>query len=130
MKHYLAFVTKRSLVFGFLAAGFSILGIFLPERQYQDSPLVGGLDIEHILGHIVWGLIIGAASFKIRYFLIVGSFAFLLDLDHLIQFLDIDVFGRMGHSIPFGLLSATVLMIIFGKKDYLLGVATIEQLQE
>jgi len=124
MKQDLVFVTKRSIMFGILAAGFSILGIFLPERQYLDSPLVGGLDIEHILGHIVWGLIIGATSLKLRYFLLVGSFAILLDSDHFIQFLNIEAIGRIGHSIPFGLLSAVVLMIIFGKKNYLLGAVT------
>lgn len=124
MKQDLIFVAKRSFLYGLLAAGFSILGIILPERQYLDSPLIGGLDIQHILGHIVWGLIIGATSFKLRYFLLVGSFAIVLDLDHLIQFLNIEAIGRMGHSIPFGLLSAVVLMIAFGKKDYLLGAAT------
>ncbi len=109
-------------MYGLLATVFSVVGIFLPERQYLDDPLVGGLDLQHIIGHIVWGLIIGAVSLRLRYFLLAGSFAIIIDSDHLIQLLEIEAIGRMGHSIPFAFLSAIVLMIIFGRKDYLLGV--------
>lgn len=122
MKKDLVFVTKATIVYGLLAAAFSVVGIFLPERQYLDDPLVGGLDLQHIIGHIVWGLIIGAVSLRLRYFLLAGSFAIIIDSDHLIQLLEIEAIGRMGHSIPFAFLSAIVLMIIFGRKDYLLGV--------
>jgi len=115
------FVSKATLVYGLLAVGFSFLGIFLPERIFLDSPITGGLNVEHILGHIAWGLMIGALSLSLRYFLLAGSFAIIIDWDHLIQFLDIDAIGRMGHSLPFGFLSVIVLMLIFGKKDYLLG---------
>jgi len=115
------FLIKTTLVYGGLAALFSLFGIFLPERIYLDSPITGGFDIEHILGHIGWGLMIGALSFSLRYFLLCGSFAIIIDWDHLIQFLDIEAIGRMAHSIPFGFFSAAVLMIIFGKKNYLLG---------
>jgi len=117
----LVFVTKATLVYGSLTAIFSILGILLPERVYLDNPLVGGLDVEHILGHIFWGLMIGALSLSLRYFLVAGSFAIIIDFDHLIQFFEIEAIGRMGHSIPFGFVSVIVLMIIFGRRDYLLG---------
>jgi len=120
-KRDIIFVTKTTLVYGSLVATFSILGIFLPERQYLDNPLTGGLDIEHILGHIVWGLMVGVAGLSLRYFLIAGSFAIIIDADHLIQFLNIEAIGRMGHSIPFGFVSVILLMIIFGRRDYLLG---------
>jgi len=120
-KRDIIFVTKTSLIYGSLAAAFSILGILLPERVYLDNPITGGLDVEHILGHIFWGLMVGAASLSLRYFLLTGSLAIIIDFDHLIQFLDIEVIGRMGHSIPFGFVSVMVLMIIFGRRDYLLG---------
>ena len=115
------FVSKATLVYGLLAVGFSFLGIFLPERIFLDSPITGGFKVEHILGHMAWGLMIGALSLSLRYFLLAGSFAIIIDWDHLIQFLDIDAIGRMGHSLPFGFLSVIVIMLIFGKKDYLLG---------
>ena len=120
-KRDIIFVTKATLVYGSLATTFSILGILLPERAYLDNPIVGGLDVEHILGHIFWGLMIGVISLSLRYFLLAGSFTIIIDADHLIQFLDIEAIGRMGHSIPFGFVSVIVLMIIFGRRDYLLG---------
>ena len=120
-KRDIIFVTKATLVYGSLAAAFSILGTLLPERVYLDNPLVGGLGIEHILGHIFWGLMIGALSLSLRYFLLAGSLAIIIDFDHLIEFFEIEAIGRMGHSIPFGFVSVMVLMIIFGRRDYLLG---------
>ena len=116
------FVSIATIAYGSLAAAFSILGIFIPERQFLDTPLTGGLNIEHILGHVAWGLMIGALSFRLRYFLLAGCFAIIIDFDHLIHFLDIEAIGRMGHSIPFGLISMVVIMSLFGKRDYLLGV--------
>ena len=64
---------------------------------------------------------VGAASLSLRYFLLAGSLAIIIDLDHLIQFFEVEAIGRMGHSIPFGFVSVIVLMIIFGRRDYLLG---------
>ncbi|KFM22236.1 putative membrane-bound metal-dependent hydrolase protein [Marine Group I thaumarchaeote SCGC AAA799-B03] len=125
-KNDLVFIIKATLLYGILAAGFSLLGIFLPERQFLDNPISGGLDWFHIIGHIVWGLMIGALSFSLRYFLLSGAFAIIIDWDHLVQFLDIDAIGRMGHSIPFGFLAAVVMMILFSdlrnrNEHYLLG---------
>jgi len=64
---------------------------------------------------------IGIVTFKLRYFLIGGIFAIILDSDHLIQFLGIEVVPRMAHSVSFGLIAILVMMLIFGKRDYLLG---------
>jgi len=118
------FITKASIIYGALAAFFSILGIFLPERIYLDSPLTGGLDLSHILGHIIWGLMVGSLSLSLRYFLLAGSLAIIIDWDHLIQLLNIEAIGRMSHSIPFGFISVFVIMLILGKRDYLLGAIT------
>jgi len=120
-KKDIIFVIKSTLAYGGLAAAFSILGILLPERAYLDNPLVGGLGVEHILGHIFWGLMIGVISLSLRYFLLAGSLAIIIDFDHLIHFFEIEAIGRMGHSIPFAFVSVILLMIIFGKRDYLLG---------
>ena len=59
------FVSKTTLVYGLLAFGFSFLGILLPERTFLDSPITGGFNVEHILGHIAWGLMIGALSLSL-----------------------------------------------------------------
>jgi len=117
-----AFIIKTSTLYGILAGAFSLIGLFLPSAFFVGNPLeVSGITVEHVTGHVVLGLMIGIVTFKLRYFLIGGIFAIILDSDHLIQFLGMEVVPRMAHSVSFGLIAILVMMLIFGKKDYLLG---------
>ena len=117
-----AFIIKTSTLYGILAAAFSLIGLFLPWASIVGNPLeVGGITVEHVTGHVVWGMMVGLVTFRLRYFLIGGIFSIILDSDHLIQFLGIEVVPRMAHSVSFGLIAILVMMIIFGKRDYLLG---------
>jgi len=117
-----AFIIKTSTVYGILATAFSLIGLFLPSAFFVGNPLeVSGITVEHVVGHIMWGLMIGLVTFRLRYFLLGGIFTIILDSDHLIQFLGIEVVPRMAHSVSFGLIAILVMMIIFGKRDYLLG---------
>ena len=117
-----AFIVKTSTLYGILAAVFSLVGLFLSSAYLVGNPLeVSGISVEHVTGHIVLGLMIGLVTFRLKYFLIGGIFSIILDTDHLIQFLGIEVVPRMAHSISFGLIAIFVMMIIFGKRDYILG---------
>ena len=117
-----AFIIKTSTLFAVLAAVFSIIGLFLPEAYFVGNPLeVSGVSVEHVAGHIMWGLMIGIVTFSMRYFFIGGIFTIILDSDHLIQFFGIEVVPRMAHSISFGLIAIFVMMMVFGKRDYVLG---------
>ena len=117
-----AFIIKTSTLYGILATAFSLIGLFLPSAFFVGNPFeVSGITVEHVTGHIVLGLMIGLVTFKLRYFLIGGIFAIILDSDHLIQFLGIEVVPRMAHSVSFGLIAILVMMMVFGKRDYLLG---------
>ena len=121
------FIIKTSTLYGILAAAFSLIGLALVDLPLSTtiigSPLeVSAISVEHVAGHIVWGLMIGVVTFRLKYFLIAGFFPIILDSDHLIQFLGIEVVPRMAHSISFALIAIFVMMLIFGKRDYLLGV--------
>jgi len=117
-----AFIIKTSTLYGVLAAAFSLIGLFLPSASFVGNPLeVSGITVEHVIGHVVWGMIVGLVTFSLRYFLIGGIFSIILDSDHLIQFLGIEVVVRMAHSVSFGIIAILVMMMIFGKRDYLLG---------
>jgi len=117
-----AFIIKASTLYGILAATFSLIGLFLPSAFFVGNPFeVSGISAEHITGHVVWGLMIGIVTFRLRYFLLAGIFPIILDSDHLIQFLGIEVVPRMAHSVSFGLIAILVMMMVFGKRDYLLG---------
>lgn len=120
----LTFVIKTSLLYCTLAFGFSIVGIFLPDRVYQVNPL-HSFTAEEILGHISWGLLAGAVTIRLRYILLAGFFAVLVDSDHLIGLLHVETVSRMSHSVGFGIISAIVIMSFFGKRDYLLGATAI-----
>ena len=120
------FIVKTSAVYGVIAFGFSMLGLILPDRFIVGNPLeVSGISFEHIFGHIVWGLSIGIASFSFRYVILSGLFPIILDFDHWIQFLGIEMIPRMAHSITFGFIAMGIMMFIFGRKDLRLGAIAI-----
>ncbi len=109
-----------------MAFGFSLLGIILPNSFLVGNPLeVSGISFEHVIGHIMWGLVAGIASFSFRYAILSGLFPIILDFDHLIQFFGIEMIPRMAHSVTFGFIAVGIMMIIFGRKDLRLGAIAI-----
>ncbi|MFM8659293.1 MAG: hypothetical protein ACKOCQ_05085 [Candidatus Nitrosotenuis sp.] len=128
----LKFIIKSSVLYAALSASFSIIGLLpifgdiLPKSYLVGNPLeISGISIEHIAGHIVFGLIVGSASLGIRYMIIAGLFPIALDADHLVHFLNIASIPRMGHSFVFALIAVPIMMYLLGKKDYRLGAISI-----
>ena len=120
------FVVKTCSVYGAIAFGFSMLGLILPNAFLVGNPLqVSGVSFEHVFGHILWGLVIGIASFSFRYAIISGLFPIILDFDHWLQFLGIEMIPRMAHSITFGIIAVVIMMLIFDRKDLRLGAIAI-----
>ena len=120
------FIGKTSVVYGAIAFSFSMIGLILPDAFLVGNPLeVSGISFEHVFGHIIWGLVIGIVSFSFRYAILAGLFPIILDFDHWIQFLGIEMIPRMAHSITFGFIAMGIMMFIFGRKDLRLGVIAI-----
>ena len=120
------FIGKTSVVYGALAFSFSMLGLILPDAFIVGNPLeVSGISFGHVFGHIIWGLAIGIVSFSFRYAILAGLFPIILDFDHWIQFLGIEMIPRMAHSITFGFIAMGIMMFIFGRKDLRLGAIAI-----
>tara|TARA_B110000014_G_C19823657_1_gene427287 strand:- start:24 stop:635 length:612 start_codon:yes stop_codon:yes gene_type:complete len=121
MREDIKFILKNSIIFAGISFGFSLIGGLFPDSEHTfvigNPLLVSGITVEHIVGHIFWGAIIGLGTLSIRYIIIGGSFAILLDADHLLQFLDIELVSRMSHSIPFAFLACAIFFIIFRGKD-------------
>ena len=112
------FIVKAALVYGCAAFAFSMLGTVLPDALVLGNPLYHSTTTpEHIIGHIVWGLIPGLAFLSWRYTILAGLFPIILDSDHFLQFLEIEMTMRMAHSLPFILIAIVVMMLLFGKKD-------------
>ena len=119
-------------MYAVFAAAFSIIGLFpifgehLPKPFVIGNPLeVSGISIEHVVGHITFGLMVGLVSFSIRYIILAGLFPIALDADHLIQFLNLEAVPRMGHSFFFAAISVPAMMYFLGKKDYRLGAISL-----
>jgi len=126
MKDHIKFILQNSIIFAGISFGFSIIGGLFPSSEHTfviGSPLVvSGITIEHVVGHIFWGAIIGLGTLSIRYIILGGSFAILLDADHLLQFLDIELVARMSHSIPFAIIAVVAFFIILRGKDLRIAV--------
>ena len=121
MNKQLKFILKNSIIFASVSFAFSIIGGMFPDSEYTHvigNPfLVSGITIEHVVGHIFWGAIIGLGTLSVRYIILGGSFAILLDVDHLLQFLDIELVSRMSHSIPFAVIASVVFFIVLRGRD-------------
>ena len=120
---------KTFLVFGLLSLIFSSIGIsldyFLDDVKKDDKTgiqILKSASLEHVLGHIGFGMIVALPTLAYRYIVASGGFAILLDADHLIQFFGIENIARMGHSFVFAILVIFIMMLVFGKKDYFLGI--------
>ena len=114
------FFIKACVIFSILSFGFSLTGFLFPDSSYiVGNPLiVGNVSLEHIFGHIFFGMIAGAISLSLKYIFVGGAFALLVDADHLLQFLDMEMIARMVHSVPFAIIIAVIMLCIIGKKDY------------
>jgi len=120
-ENIIKFILKNSIIFGLVSLGFSAIGGLFPESEHTfviGNPLVvSGITIEHVMGHVFWGAVVGLATLSVRYIILGGSFAILLDADHLLQFLDIELVSRMSHSIPFTIIVTIVFFLILRGKD-------------
>ena len=114
------FFVKSCVIFSVLSFGFSLTGFLFPDDSYIiGSPLiVSSPTLEHIFGHLAFGIIAGAISLSLRYVFLSGALALLVDADHLLQFLDVEMISRMAHSLPFAIIIAVIMLYVFGKKDY------------
>ena len=114
------FFIKSCAVFSILSFCFSLTGFLFPDDSsiIGDPLLVSSLSLEHILGHIFFGMIAGVLSLRLKYVFVIGAFALLLDADHLLQFFNVEMISRMVHSVPFAIIIAVIMLYVFGKKDY------------
>ena len=90
---------------------FSLIGIsldyFLDNVAKDDKigvDILKSASLEHVLGHIGFGMIVALPTLAYRYIIASGGFAILLDADHLIQFFGIENIARLGHGFIFAIL--------------------------
>jgi len=120
LSEQIKFFIKACVVFSILSFGFSLTGFLFPDDSYIiGSPLiVSSPTLEHIFGHLAFGIIAGAISLSLRYVFLSGALALLVDADHLLQFFNVEMISRFVHSFPFAIIIAVIMLYAFGKKDY------------
>ena len=128
MNNTLKFWFKTFFTYGLLSLSFSLIGLsldYFSENVIKDdkigADILKSASLEHVLGHIGFGMIVALPTLAYRYIVASGGFAILLDADHLIQFFGIENIARMGHSFIFAIFAIVIMMFLFGKKDYFLG---------
>ena len=109
-------------IFTLISFSFSTIGLGFedhPQSRIIGNPFeVSSISMQHVLGHIFWGMLAGLLSLRLNYVFLCGGFAILLDADHLLQFLDIEMIARMGHSIPFAIIAGFIMLAISKFRDY------------
>jgi hypothetical protein len=118
-KQDIIFVVGVSLVYCSLSAGFSLISTILPDKMILLNPIENGsLSVRETVGHFVWGAVAGIVTLKLRYILLGGLLAVLIDSDHLVGLLHVEGIPRMSHSITFAILATVVVLLVFSRKDY------------
>ena len=118
VKENFFFILKIAMIYGVSSAVFSLIGMTVSDRQYFPNPIETDM-VQHLLGHVVFGIGVGIASLSLRYVLLAGILPVVLDFDHFIYFTNVQAIERASHSIFFAGLIVVIMMVI-GKKDYLL----------
>jgi len=115
-------------IFTLISFSFSTIGLgFEDHSEFRviGNPFeVSSISIQHILGHVFWGMIAGLLSLRLNYVFLCGGFALLLDADHLLQFLDVEMIVRMSHSIPFAIIVGFIMLGISKFRDFRLAAVS------
>jgi len=111
------FFIKSCAIFSILSFCFSLTGFLFPDdSSIIGSPLiVSNPSLEHIFGHILFGMIAGAVSLSLKYVFMTGAFALLVDADHLLQFFNVEMISRSVHSFPFAIIIAILFSLLIDK---------------
>jgi len=115
------FFIKSCVIFSILSFVISLTGFAFhaDDSSIIGNPLiVSNPSLEHIFGHVLFGMIAGAVSLSLKYVFMTGAFALLVDADHLLQFFNVEMISRSVHSFPFAIIIAVIMLYAFGKKDY------------
>jgi hypothetical protein len=118
------FIVGVSLVYCSLSAGFSLVSTILPDKTVLPNPLEHAgfsISLKEIIGHFIFGAVAGIVTLRLKYIILGGLLAVLIDSDHLVGLLHMEGIPKMSHSITFSILSMIFVMLVFHKKDYRLG---------
>ena len=107
-----------ALFYAGLAFAYSFIGFLHPEIGSHYHEYVPPKLVIEIVGHFTFGFIAALPFFDIEISFLTGAAAVLIDTDHILSALDLNITGRPDHSFLFFAVSAVVL-IYFAKRLHL-----------
>jgi len=98
-------VASIAVPFALFAFAYSFVGFLHPQSIHLHDYSIPGAFVE-VGGHILFGLLVAVPFLDLRLLLLSGSFAVLVDSDHILGALNLPVASRPDHSIVFILASS------------------------
>lgn len=101
-----------AIFYATLSVAYSFLGFlhYQPGSHYHEYTL--GKFVIEVIGHFVFGFVAGLALMDIYLALLTGSLAVLIDGDHLLSALNLQVSGRPDHSLFYILVSGAFIFYV------------------
>jgi len=107
----LGWVASIAVPFVLFALAYSSLGFLHPQHVHLHEYSVPGA-FEEVGGHILFGFLVALPFMDLNLLLLSGSFAILVDSDHLLGALNLPVASRIDHSLLFILASSAFVYAI------------------
>lgn len=104
-----------SLAYLALSFGTSFLGFLSPQAPFPLHQYSPSHFLEEVGGHFIFGVLAALPFLDIDLILLCGTFAVLIDSDHILEALGFYVSGRPDHSIFYAAFSFVILYYIARK---------------
>jgi hypothetical protein len=98
-----------STVFGALGFLYSFFGLLDQNTKIINIELVSQLTVKEIGGHFIFGFLVTIFSRNLQVTLLTGLMALTIDSDHLLNMAGYHILAGIDHSIPFAILSSTII---------------------
>lgn len=95
-------VVTACALFALISFVWSLSGFFSPTTSKFGEYTSSGI-FQEVVGHVLFGLLVGAFAFDLSLALVCGASSILIDLDHTLSALGFQVLARTAHSAIFAI---------------------------
>jgi hypothetical protein len=125
-------IISLAVIFGLLGFVYSFFGLLDSTKNIISLEPFHLLTVQEIGGHFLFGFVVGIPLRNLKASILIGLMALTIDSDHLLNIAGFHVQGRIGHSIPFAIVSSVLMGLIADKpyfkisreNDIIIGVAS------
>lgn len=107
-----------ALFYGALSFAYSFIGFLHPEFAFHYHEYSFTNLIIEVSGHFLFGFVAAIPFLDFRISLFTGAAAVLIDTDHILSVMDLNIGGRPDHSFLYILISAGVMIFIASRLGF------------